>query len=494
MKVNVGCNSLTMNELAGICGGMLCLAGGETNINMPFRSVCTDSRETERDSLFVALGGARVDGHDYIGAALSLGSECVLCERIPDSVELRDKKYVALVVRDSIRAVGELAKAYDRKINNRKVAITGSVGKTTTKEFVAAVLSENLRLHKTEGNFNSNIGMPLSMLSMKNDTEVSVLEMGMSNLGEIEYLSKIAEPDIAIITTIGTSHMEYLGSRENICRAKLEIVKGLKHDGIVLVNGDEPLLRNREELGENAFYVGFSRDCHFRATNLRYENRHTIFDISYGGKTVEDVIIPTIGKHNVYAACFAYAVGIEMQLSDEAIKRGLRNFKPVGMRQNIYEIGDVTIIEDCYNAAPESMRAAIDVLSEVVEQKGRGRMTALLGDMYELGVGSKRFHEEVGLEFARRGGSQLFTFGELADMIAGGAMLGGMPLANIYCNRNVRQPEVSGEMLLENLLPGDTLLVKASRGAAAERILRYLEENKDRLCAHNWFGEGVPNV
>ena len=193
MKVNVGCNVLTMNELADICGGMLCFSRGETNRNVPFRSVCTDSREAEKDALFVALGGARVDGHDYISAALSLGGECVLCERIPDSVELADKKYVALIVDDTHHAIGDLAKAYDRKLKSKKIAITGSVGKTTTKEFVAAVLSENLRLHKTEGNYNSTIGMPLSMLTMRNETEVSVLEMGMSNFGEIEYLSNIAE-------------------------------------------------------------------------------------------------------------------------------------------------------------------------------------------------------------------------------------------------------------------------------------------------------------
>lgn len=485
MKVNVGCNSLTMNELAGICGGMLCFAGGETNRNLPFRSVCTDSRETEKDSLFVALGGARVDGHDYIEAALSLGTECVLCERIPEYLSSLDRKYVALVVNDTLHAVGELAKAYDRRINNKKVAITGSVGKTTTKEFVASVLLENMRLHKTEGNYNSTLGMPLSMLTMRNDTEVSVLEMGMSNLGEIEYLSNIAEPDIAIITNIGTSHMEYLGTRENICKAKLEVVKGLKSDGILLLNGDEPLLRNREEVGNNAFFVGFARDCHFRAQNVRYSMGNTVFDISYGGKTVENVAIPTMGKHNVYAACFAYAVGIHMELSDEVIKRGLRNFKPVGMRQHIYNIGDITVIEDCYNAAPESMRAAIDVLGEIVSQKSGGRMIALLGDMYELGTSTKRFHEEVGLEFARKGGTELFTYGELADMIAGGAMLGGMSIANIFCNRNVQQPEVSGEMLLRELRPGDTLLVKASRGAAAERVLRYIEEHRERLYTNN---------
>lgn len=484
MKVNVGCNALTMNELAGICGGMLCFAGGETNRNVPFRSICTDSRETERDSLFVALGGARVDGHDYIGAALSLGSECVMCERIPDTLVSTDKKYVALVVQDTLRAVGELAKAYDRRINNKKVAITGSVGKTTTKEFVAAVLSENLRLHKTEGNYNSNIGMPLSMLTMRNDTEVSVLEMGMSNLGEIEYLSNIAEPDIAIITNIGTSHMEHLGTRENICKAKLEVVKGLKRGGILLLNGDEPLLRNREEIGDNAYFVGFARDCHFRAQNVRYFMGYTVFDICYGGKTVENITIPTMGKHNVYAACFAYAVGVNMDLSDEVIKRGLGNFKPVGMRQNIYRVGDVTVIEDCYNAAPESMRAAIDVLREVVSQNAEGRMTALLGDMYELGASTKRFHEEVGLEFARKGGSLLYTFGELADMIAGGAMLGGMPIGNIYCNRSISQPELSAQMILDTIRPGDTLLVKASRAASAERVLKCLKENEEKLFAN----------
>ena len=491
MKVNVGCNVLTMNELADICGGMLCFSRGETNRNVPFRSVCTDSREAEKDALFVALGGARVDGHDYINAALSLGGECVLCERIPDSVALADKKYVALVVEDTLHAIGDLAKAYDRRLHSKKIAITGSVGKTTTKEFVAAVLAENLKLHKTEGNFNSTLGMPLSMLTMRNETEVSVLEMGMSNFGEIEYLSNIAEPDVAIITNIGSSHMEYLGTRENICRAKLEVVSGLKKDGILLLNGDEPLLRGREELGDNAFFVGFARDCHFRAQNVRYAMGNTVFDISYGGKTVENIRIPTMGKHNVYAACFAYAVGLQMELSDEVIKRGLANFRPVGMRQNIYQIGDVTVIEDCYNAAPESMKAAIDVLREVVLQKDEGRMIALLGDMYELGAGAKRFHEEVGMEFARKGGAELFTFGELADMIAGGAMLGGMPIANIFCNRNVSQPEVSAEMLLRELRRGDTLLVKASRGAAAERVLRYIEEHRERLCVQDKNNNGV---
>lgn len=479
MKVNVG-SALTMSELADMCGGMLCLVGGQENKNLPFNTVCTDSRETEKGSLFVALGGERVDGHDYISSALARGGECVLCERIPEN--LNDRKYVALVVKDTLRAVGELAKAYDRRINNKKIAITGSVGKTTTKEFVAAVLSEHLRLHKTEGNYNSTLGMPLSLLSMTNDTQVSVLEMGMSNFGEIEYLSRIAEPDIAVITNIGSSHMEYLGSRENICSAKLEIVKGLKSGGMLLLNGDEPLLRNRKELdGKNCKYVGFSADCDVRATNVRVGIEKTYFDITYDGKTVEDIAIPIVGEHYVYAALFAYSIAVSMGLSEDIIERGLGNFRSVGMRQTIFNIGDITVIQDCYNASPESMRASIGVLHNVVRQRGYGRMTALLGDMYELGICSDSAHESVGLEFARRGGSALYTFGELANTIADGAVLGGMDNEKIFRNLDLSRPDISGEMLINTLRAGDMLLVKASRGVRAERIIEYLRENEARL-------------
>lgn len=479
MRVNVGCNSLTMAELAHICGGMLCCIGGAGNKDIPFQYICTDSRETGEGALFVALNGERVDGHDYIGAALSSGTDCVLCERIPNM--LNDRKYVALVVDDSLRAMGELAKAYDRRMQHRKVAITGSVGKTTTKEFVAAVLSEQCRVHKTEGNYNSTIGMPLSMLTLSNDTEVSVLEMGMSNFGEIEYLSKIAEPDIAIVTNIGSSHMEYLGSRENICRAKMEIVKGLKPGGTLLLNGDEPLLRQADTAGFAPIYVGLGSDCDIRAIDIRRSPFGTSFGIQYGEKTVEHVTIPTLGDHNIYAALFAFAVGVMMGMDEAQICRGLARFRPVGMRQNIYEIDDITVIEDCYNASPESMKAAIRVLREVGEQR-QGRMTALLGDMYELGSNSDRFHEDVGMYFAEQGGSLLFTFGQSADLIAGGAVLGGIENERIYRNGNTRAPEISGEMLLHALRPGDVLLVKASRGAAAERVLTYLKEHRDRLC------------
>lgn len=479
MKVNIGWNKLTVAELAQICGGMLCYVGGDNNKEILFDSVCTDSRETAEGALFVAIDGERVNGHDFIGAALSSGSGCVLCERIPEA--LTDRKYAAVVVDDSIKAMGELAKAYDRRLNHRKVAITGSVGKTTTKEFVAAVLAESFKVHKTEGNFNSNIGMPLSMLSMKHDTEVSVLEMGMSDFGEIDYLSKIAEPDIAIVTNIGSSHMEHLGSRENICRAKLEIVNGLKAGGTLLLNGDEPLLREYENPNFTPVYIGIdNKDCDFRAVNIRSNLESTKFEVIYNNKVVRRVTIPALGKHNVYAALFAYAVGVRMGLDDETIMRGLSNFRPVGMRQNIYDLEGVTVIEDCYNASPESMRAAISVMRDIKERQG-GRMTAVLGDMYELGETAAKLHEDIGIEFARMGGSVLYTFGKSADYIAGGAVLGGVLNENIYRNDDIKNPALSGEMILGSIKAGDVLLVKASRGAAAERILAYLKENKDRI-------------
>ena len=301
----------------------------------------------------------------------------------------------------------------------------------------------------------------------------------MSALGEIEYMSRIAEPDIAIVTNIGSSHMEYLGSRENICRAKMEIVRGLKRDGTLLLNGDEPLLRAYDH--EVApIYVGFAEDCQVRAERVREGLGRTIFDLYFGDKVISDVEIPTMGRHNVYAALFAYAVGVRMGLDDETIMRGLKNFKPVGMRQNIYEVEGITVIEDCYNAAPESMKAAISVLRDIKERQG-GRMAAVLGDMYELGSTSAELHERVGLEFARMGGEMLYTFGASANNIAIGAVLGGVLNENIYRNESVSAPELSGEMLLDTLRAGDVLLVKASRGARAERILNYIKENKDRI-------------
>ena len=480
MKVNIGRRGISMAKLAQICGGMLCHIGGESDADVQFESICTDSRESAAGALFIALGGERVDGHDYIDAALSAGGGCVLCERIPE--EISDRRCAAVIVEDSIKAVGELAKAYDRSINHKKIAITGSVGKTTTKEFVAAVMAEKFRVHKTEGNYNSNIGLPLSILSMKDDTEVSVLEMGMSGLGEIDYLSRLAEPDVAVITNIGSSHIGHLGSRENICRAKLEIVNGLKPGGTLVLSGDEPMLSDYKKDGINVLRVALrNENAEYRATNIRICDDHTEFDVVTPVCTVNDVKIPVLGEHNVMAALFAFVVGQNSGLDIESILRGLRSFRQVGMRQNIYNVGSVKVIEDCYNASPESMRAALTVESSIVKNTEGARMVALLGDMYELGEESGRLHEQVGADYANVGGELLFTFGEAAEGIATGAILHGADPEKIFRNSDIKNPELSGEMLLHYLRAGDVLLVKASRGAAAERVIEYLKKNMDRI-------------
>ena len=481
MKVNIGTRGISMATLAQKCGGMLCCIGGESDREIQFESVCTDSRESAEGALFIALGGERVDGHDYIDAALSAGGGCVLCERIPEKIT--DRRCAAVVVEDSIKAVGELAKAYDRSINHKKIAITGSVGKTTTKEFIAAVMKEKYRVHKTEGNYNSNIGLPLSILSMRDDTEVSVLEMGMSDLGEIDYLSRLAEPDIAVITTIGSSHIGHLGSRENICRAKLEIVNGLKTGGVLIVNGDEPMLSGYKKEGINVLRVALHNEsAEYRAVNVRMIDGCTVFDVISPVCLVKDVAIPVLGEHNVMAALFAFAVAERSGLEVPEIISGLFNFKQVGMRQNIYNIGDIKVIEDCYNASPESMKAAFAVQKSIASEKDGSRMVALLGDMYELGEESGKFHAQVGTDYANAGGELLFTFGESAEGIATGAILHGMLTENVYRNSDIKNPALSGEMLLHSLRSGDVLLVKASRGAAAERVIEYLKANKDRLA------------
>ena len=481
MKVNLGTRGISMAELAQICGGMLCCIGGENDKDIQFESICTDSRESAAGALFIALGGERVDGHDYIGAALSAGGGCVLCERIPE--QITDRRCAAVIVEDSIKAVGELAKAYDRSINHKKIAVTGSVGKTTTKEFIAAVMTEKYRVHKTEGNYNSNIGLPLSILSMKDDTEVSVLEMGMSDLGEIDYLSRLAEPDIALITNIGSSHIGHLGSRENICRAKLEIVNGLKSGGVLVVNGDEPMLADYKKDGITVLRVAlYNENADYRATNIRMCDGRTVFDVVTPVSVVKDVTIPVLGEHNVMAALFAFAVGQRSGLESSVILGGLSNFKQVGMRQNIYEIGGIKVIEDCYNASPESMKAAFAVQKSIASEAEGRRMVALLGDMYELGEESGRFHEQVGADYALAGGELLFTFGESAEGIATGAILHGMLTESVYRNTDIKNPELSGEMLLHSLRKGDVLLVKASRGAAAERVIEYIKANKDRIA------------
>lgn len=470
MKVTIGAGTLDVREIAAMCGGTP-IGVGEVE------AFCTDSREaTDATTMFVAMAGERVDGHSYMKRAYDSGCRLFLCERIPE--ELEELSFGAILVPNTSEALGRIASAYTARCERPSVGITGSVGKTTTKEFIAAVLGEAYKLHKTKANHNSTIGVPMSMLEADGSEDVSVVEMGMSGFGEIDFMSRIVKPKIACITNIGSSHLELLGTRENICRAKLEIVNGMSHDGMLIVNGDEPLLRTMCPASVRVKYVSFEDPgAEIFVTNVRYGCDGTRFDLAIDGETFSDVYVSVIGKPFVWAAAFAVAVGREMGLSQDVIRRGLLSFKNAAMRQSITVEGGITFIEDCYNASPESVRAAIDMMKTLSEQNC-SRMVALLGDMLELGENSVAFHKQVGQYYAENGGKVLFTMGALSKNMAEGAVEKGIPGQHVTNNPTYQGEEVVaalGDAICEELRPGDVFLVKASRSVGAERVLNYVK-------------------
>lgn len=482
MSVELKLKTLTPNEIARVTGGTAELYG-DMNPDTEVRAVTHDSRETGEGVLFCAILGQRADGNDFIPDAIEAGSNCFLCNRVPDNaVKLAaEKPFCAVVVPDTVEAMGKLA-AYYRGFSKAKfIAVTGSVGKTTTKEFIYAVASAAYKTHKTKGNLNSQIGLPLTLFDLSPDDEVSVLEMGMSALGEIENMTKIVRPDIALVTNIGTSHLASLGSRENICRAKMEIRLGLGEDGVLLLNADEPLLYEQYEiLGKKPKLMSVYNRCgDFRAVNIRQKTDCIVYDLIYSNKAITNVEVPALGKHNVYNSLAAYAVGVLLGMTDEQIRRGLKSFVSADMRLNVYDVGGITVIDDCYNASPESMRAAIDVLVSMAAKKNT-HSAALLGDMLELGEYSRLMHDQLGQYAAQMQVQKLFCYGQMADIIAEAAIKKGIRAENVFVCLDTRDAQGMANMIMQTLSPGDVLLVKASRGIRAERIIECMKKRKNK--------------
>lgn len=447
-------------------------------------SVSSDSRDCVPGTLFVAIKGEHFDGHDFIKATMDKGAVCALCEKIPaDAASLKGS---LVVVKDTTIALGKIAYEYAKKTAPEIVAVTGSVGKTTTKEFIYAVLSEKFNAHKTEGNFNNELGLPLSILSMKKNTEAAVFELGMSFKGEISYLSKIACPKIAAITNIGNSHIENLGSRENICAAKLEIIDGLDPDGIILLNADEPLLfAQKGKLSHKTYFISMQNpSADFRALNIRTYDDYSIYDLVLPNRVVTNIQIPTIGVHNVFDSAYAFVIGMLFGMTDDEIKRGLMKFRNTGMRQNVYKYGGITIIEDCYNAGPESMKASLDVLSRLSRQNSQ-RSIAVLGEMRELGEYSKQLHMEIGKIVASKGIDKLFTFGHEAENIVLGAINHGYPSESFGTSTDIDAPEKMALAIKSTLQHGDIVLFKASRAVELERVIGLLKKYLDETPLNN---------
>ncbi len=445
---------LTLKQLADWCGGTVAPEYEEISVT----GAEFDSRQIRRGDLFVALRGERVDGYDYIPAAKAAGAAAVLTDR--ESMLLP-----CVLTADPVKAYGDIAAAYRRKMGVKVVGITGSVGKTTTKEMTAGALAADFRTAKTEGNHNNQLGLPMTILHMPDDAQVLVLEMGMNHFGEMAYLSQIAQPDFAVITNIGTMHIEHLGSREGILQAKLEIMKGENAGGVGIFNGDEPLLWNvRHAVGHKKYYFGIDNpDCDVVASRVQELDDGMRFHVSGFGHEFE-MFVPVLGRHTVYNALAAATVALLLGVKPETLQHALSDFQNTGMRQKIYEKNGMTIIEDCYNAGPESTEAALEVLASV---KTGGRKIAVLGDMLELGNRSSAEHYRIG-RLAALKADLLFTYGAHSVRTVTGAITGGMRPKDA---EHFQTHEELAHMLKVRAAGGDVILFKGSRGMKMERVL-----------------------
>jgi len=447
---------LNVYDILKATNGKLICGTGDFEIS----EIVTDSRKAGANMLFVPISGENNDGHDFIGNAFEKGAGAVITHRDIPSVQGKSIIRVA----DTRIALGDIAAYYKQKYNLPTVAITGSVGKTTTKDMVSAVLAMKYNTLKTQGNFNNDIGLPLTIFHLAEKHEIAVLEMGMSARGEISYLVDIAKPDVAIITNIGMSHIENLGSQENIYLAKMEICENFNNDNLLILNGDDKFLCRKTDKCRCLTYGIENKDCDIVAENI--ENLGidgTKFTAVVNGKT-EEFFIRVPGVHNIHNALAAILCGLNFGVDIKDIKDGIREFQPTSMRMEIKNAGNITVIDDCYNASPDSIRAALKVLGDLSSK----RKIAVLGDVLEMGGFAEKELYELGTEIY--GIDALVTVGDVARFIAKGAEFAG--LGDVVSFKTV---EEAIEHLLSAVQEGDGILVKASRGMHFEHITHALK-------------------
>ena len=434
---------------------------------MPFAGelteIVTDSRKVTPGCLFAAIRGEHADGHDYIASAFEKGAACCLAERVPEETGAGG---CLLLVPDTVAALQQIAGAYRKEFHKIPlIGVTGSVGKTTMKEMVFAALSRRFRVHKTEGNFNNDLGVPLTLFGLREEHEAAVVELGVSHPGDMARIASIAAPTMAVYTNIGDAHLEYLGSREGVLKEKSSMNMYLPEEAAVFCNGDDPLLATMPcRDGLRKVLYGLGEDCAVRASGIEtLPDGTTACDITAGAQCFR-VVIPAFGEHMVYAALGAAAVGLTLGLTAEEIAAGISDYAPVGRRARFYRAGALTLIDDCYNANPTSMTAALRSLSRL---EVKGRKVAVLGDMLELGEASEALHRETGTLARECGIGLVLTTGTQARCIAEGA---GREIA-----RHFEEKTDLIRALPTLLAPGDAVLVKASRGAQFEEITAALD-------------------
>ncbi len=448
----------TLRELAALAGGKL--VGGDT----PIVGVSTDSRSVRPGELFVALRGGSFDGHAYCAAAQKRGAAACLVQQLPADCP----GLPAVVVPDTLQALGRMAAGYAARFPIPRVAVTGSVGKTTAKEMLAAVLGVKYRVLKTEGNHNNEIGLPLTLLGLDSGHELAVIEMGMSAPGEIDRLAAMVRPETAVITNIGDAHIEFFGSREKILAAKCEVLDHLQPGGLLILNADDALLCGvRPPVGCTAVLCGKDENAAVRATDITATDEAVCFTLLLPDGQSAPVRVDAPGSHMIYPVLFAAAAGLRYGLTAAEIAAGAARFAPAGMRMaRLVRADGALLYNDTYNANPQSMRAAIEILARTENR----RRVAVLGDMLELGEAGPRLHREIGALLGPAGVDTLITVGPLGAEIAGAA--------DGVKNVCVCADPAEAEKALQKAVDGGcAVLLKASRGMHFERLTAFLMQS-----------------
>lgn len=442
--------NIKVKDIVEATGGKL-LCGDE---NVILKDICIDSRVIKEGDLYVPICGNNVDGHRFIESAMEVGAATLTAHH--SNVVISEKPYIQ--VTDTVKALQDIGRYIrDHRVGDIPiVGVTGSVGKTTTREMIAAALSECKDVYQTEKNLNSQIGTPVSVSRIPEHSQMAVLEMGMSEEGQMDILSHIVKPDICVVTVIGVAHIEYLKTKEKIRREKLSIINAMKPGGVLFLNGDDPMLAEmRGKMDVQTYFYGTQDWCDYRAENIHMENYQFVYDYVHGDRRIH-VVLNALGRHNVANSLAGLAIADYTGLDVERSAAGYEHFQ--GQRQKLISIpGKYTLIDDTYNASPDSMKASIDVLAEL---PGEGKKIAVLGDMFELGDKSEEYHYEVGVHLAGKDIDELVVVGELSQNIVR-AVEERNP--NIKCYSFKDNGEVA-LYLLSVMGPKDIALIKGSNG------------------------------
>lgn len=455
--------SMTIEEIKVAVKGEI--SGLDKTISI--RGISIDSRKVSKGDLYIPIIGEKFDGHDFIDEAMEKGAIAYLTENL----DYGRKGGRQILVANTLEALHDLAIYYRRKFNIPFIAVTGSSGKTTTKDMIASVLSEKYNVLKTQGNFNNEIGLPLTLFQLEDHHEMAIIEMGMNNPGEIRKLVNMVFPDIAIITNIGLTHIENLGSRENIFKAKKEILETLEENQLALLNGDDNYLsRVKGDRFKLAFLGINGEGLDIKAESIVSSDEGLKFVIREDNKDFEEFQLNLPGVHNIYNSLFAIFLGRFYGLSHREIQSGLSGFKPSQMRMDIFENNKIKVINDSYNANPDSMRAALEVLKN---SGSENRRVAILGDMLELGKWTESAHFDIGKILGELKIDALITIGEYGKFYLEGARENGLPAKNGKTFKSNKE----ANMYLDSFLrDGDIILVKGSRGLKMEEIAGFLKE------------------